>query len=146
MTVAVAGVAAGAVQEELEFVTPPPGLRDLRRFTLAPLDDVGILFALRATDDPGVRLFVVPPQLYFPDYGPDLDDATLGALGTDGPASASDVVLLVVVHPGNGTEPPTANLLAPIAVHARTGASLQVVLEGDRWPLRAALHAERQAS
>ncbi len=135
MSVLVASPAAGrrTVSTELEFLVPPPGMADLRRFVLDPLDEAGLLFALRAVDDPAVRLFVVPPQPYFPQYAPRLDDDATRDLGlTEG-----EPVLLVVVHPGHEGAPPTANLLAPVAVNPATGASRQVVLDDDRWPLRA---------
>ena len=141
MSVMVAvGPSAAAVQpvpETLEFVAAPPGMMTLRRFALDALDDVGALFAMRSTEQDGVRLFVVPPRVYVPDYAPAIDAGTRAALGlADG-----DPVLLVVVHPGEGGHPPTANLLAPVAVNPATGAALQVVLDGDEWPLRAPLGA-----
>lgn len=141
MTVTVTDTAtprhATTVADVIDFASPPPGLRDLRRFTLAALDDTGFLFTLRSTDEPDVRLFLVPPRAYFPDYAPQLDGSTRETLALD----ADDAVLLVVVHPGQAGEPPTANLLAPVAVNPATGAALQVVLDDDRWPLRAPLSA-----
>lgn len=128
--------APAPASQELDFVSPPPGLRDLRRFTLEAIDDAGLLFSLRSTEDPAVRLFLVPPRAYFPDYTPRLDGSTRDALGLEG----DEAVLLVVVHPGRGDEPPTANLLAPVVVDLVHGRALQVVLEED-WPLRAALTA-----
>lgn len=134
------GPAAGAdeataqpVTSTLDFSTPPPGMAGLRRFTLDALDDAGFLFAMRSTEEPGVRLFVVAPQPYFPEYAPDLDGSTRETLGLTG----EEPVLLVVVHPGHDGDAPTANLLAPVAVNPRTGSALQVVLDGDQWPLRA---------
>ncbi|HEY3436392.1 MAG TPA: flagellar assembly protein FliW [Actinotalea sp.] len=121
------------VEAQLEFPQPPPGLLDLHRFELTALDDAGYLFALRSTERPDVRLFVVPPHPYFPAYAPRLDPSTRETLGVD----ASEAVLLVVVHPGQDGEPPTANLLAPVVMNPVTGAALQVVLDGDEWPLRA---------
>ena len=145
--VAVATSTGRDVPERLEFAAPPPGMADLHRFTLAPLDDVGFLFALRSDDDPGVRLFVVPPRPYFPDYAQRLDVDTLRALGVDDTgADAVEPVLLVVVHPGQDGQPPTANLLAPVVVNPSTGAALQVVLDSDEWPLRAPLGAEGSAA
>lgn len=126
-----------SVPEELRFLAPPPGMLDLRRFTLSPLDDAGFLFALRSADEAAVRLFVMPPRPYFPAYVPQVDPSVLGELEAD----ADDAVLLVVVHPGQDGTPPTANLLAPVVVNARTGAAAQVVLDGDDWPLRAPLAA-----
>lgn len=117
---------------DLDFTQAPPGMMGLRSFTLQALDDAGYLFAMRSTDHPDVRLFLVPPQAYFPRYTPQLDDETRTSLGLD-----EDPVLLVVVHPGQDGLPPTANLLAPVAVNPATGSAVQVVLDGTDWPLRA---------
>jgi len=124
--------------ERLLFLAPPPGMVGLERFTLAPLDEAGLLFALRSDDDPSVRLFVIPPVPYFPDYAPDLGRDTRETLG-------DDVVLLTVVSPGADGDPHTVNLLAPVVV-APDGRALQVVLEGDAWPLRAPLTAAGSAA
>lgn len=114
----------------IDFVEAPLGLMGLTRFELHPLDELGFLFAMRSTDAEGLRLFVVAPTPYFPDYAPRLPEAALERV-------CADPTLLVVVHPGDGEHPPTANLLAPIVVDPVTGAALQVVLESDEWPLRA---------
>lgn len=128
-----ASIAAMPVTAELAFTEPPPGMMGLRSFTLTALDDVGYLFAMRSTETPELRLFVVAPRPYFPQYAPQLDPSTITALGL----TAEPPVLLVVVHPGQDGLPPTANLLAPVAVNAATGSAVQVVLDGDDWPLRA---------
>lgn len=135
---------ARPVVSDLDFAVPPPGMMGLHSFTLTPLDEVGYLFAMRSTDQPDVRLFVVPPRAYFPGYAPRLDSTALGALGLD--SEPEDTVLLVVVHPGRDDQPPTANLLAPVAVNATTGKAMQVVLDGDEWPLRAPLGAAESAA
>lgn len=120
------------VPDRLDFTEPPPGMMGLRSFTLDPLDEAGFLFAMRSTDHPQIRLFVVAPQPYFPQYAPRIDRAVTASLGL-----TEEPVLLVVVHPGEEGIPPTANLLAPVAVNAATGTAVQVVLDGDEWPLRA---------
>lgn len=132
-----------AVPADLEFAAPPPGMAGLHRFTLAPLDETGLLFALRSTEAVGVRLFVVPPRAYFPGYSPRVDATTRAALGLD---ADSEPLLLVVVHPGQDGRAPTANLLAPVVVDPATGAAAQVVLDGDEWPLRAPLTADGSAA
>jgi len=122
------------VASGVEFTEPPPGLRGLSRFTLDALDDTGFLFALRAVEDPQVRLFLVPPQAYFPDYTPPVRPV-LPLIGLDDDDAP---VLLVVVHPGQEDRAPTANLLAPVVLNPVTGRALQLVLDGD-YPLRAPL-------
>ncbi|HMO09927.1 MAG TPA: flagellar assembly protein FliW [Actinotalea sp.] len=117
----------------IDFVEAPLGLMGLRRFQLDALDESGLLFALRSTEADGVRLFVVPPQPYFPRYSPALDLDAIAGLGL----GDQEPVLLVVVRPGDEGTGPTANLLAPVVVNPSSGAALQVVLDSDEWPLRA---------
>jgi flagellar assembly factor FliW len=124
------------VPAQLDLTAPLPGLPGHTRYVLDPLDDGGVLFALRSIptndQDAPIRLFVVSPAVHFPDYAPTID---AGALEWD--AVAESTVVLVVVHPGRSEQDsPTANLLAPIVVDIRTGAAVQVVLDGD-WPVRA---------
>jgi len=128
--------AAGTAEDLLSFVSPLPGLGDARSFTLSVLDDAGVLYAMRSTTEPAVRLFLVRPEAFFADYRPELPDDLLGELGA---ARPQDVAVLVVVTPGGDGEAPTANLPAPVVAHLGTGRAAQVVLDGTPWPLRAPL-------
>lgn len=117
----------------IAFVEAPLGLMGLRHFRLHPLDELGLLYAMRSAEAESVRLFVVAPEPYFPHYRPRLDADALAPLEL----GDAEPVLLAVVRPGEDGEPPTANLLAPVVVNPVTGAALQVVLDSDEWPLRA---------
>lgn len=117
-------------QATLNFVAPPPGLSPLTDFTLTPVTEE--LYSLRAVASDGVRLFLLDPRPFFPDYAPRVSDEVLNDLGTTDPA------VFVVVRPGNG-DAPTANLLAPVLVDLETGAALQTILENSDQPLRAPL-------
>jgi len=112
----------------VRFVSPPPGLGSLTGFTLTAVTEE--LYSLRAVDAAEVRLFLLDPQPFFPDYSPRVTEEALADLGTEEPA------VLVVVRPGDG-EAPTANLLAPVLLNLETGAALQTILEGSSYPLRA---------
>ncbi|MCG2621618.1 flagellar assembly protein FliW [Arthrobacter sp. I2-34] len=118
----------------LTFVAPPPGLAPLVDFVLRPLDGAAGLFALEAAADAGRRLFVLDASVYLPHYQPVISDEDVAVLGLRGPEEA---MVLVVANPGQaGT---TVNLMAPVVVNTATGASAQVILEGQDWPLRADL-------
>jgi len=115
-----------------------PGLPGHDAYELAPLDDSGVVFTLRSAPSQGrpVRLFVVAPHAFFPQYAPDLPADALASLGLAGDTTP---VLLAVVHPADDDrERPTANLLAPLVVHPGDGSAAQVLLDGDH-PLRAPL-------
>lgn len=131
---------AATVVEEIpliDMVEPMPGFPGVRRFALVRLDEEGVLCALRSVDEPALRFLVVPPQLFFPDYAPVVDDATVATLGIE---SADDVVVLAVVNAGGSAADATVNLLAPVLVNTATRQGVQVVLTDD-LPVRAPLVA-----
>ncbi|MEX2291018.1 MAG: flagellar assembly protein FliW [Mycobacteriales bacterium] len=105
------------------------------RYALVELPEASPLFLLRSLDVEGLEFVVAPPAVFFADYAPELDDATVDLLGI---TDATDVLLLVMLTVGTGIETATANLLAPIVINQRTRSAAQVVLQAD-WPLRAPL-------
>jgi flagellar assembly factor FliW len=122
----------------LEMVHPFVGFPDHSRFALARLDDEGTVCDLRSVDDPAVSFVVVPPHVFFADYGPEVDDATVAMLGVEG---EDDLLTLVVVTLGASAEDATANLLAPVLVNHRTRKAAQVVLDDLDLPIKAPLSA-----
>jgi flagellar assembly factor FliW len=131
---------AARVVEEIpviEMVEAMPGFPDCTRFALVRLDEDGVLCSLKSVEDPDLRFLVVPPALFFPDYAPVIDDATVSALGIE---RADDVMVLVVVNPGEQAVKATANLLAPVVVNTVNRQATQVVLSED-LPVRAPLVA-----
>ena len=68
-----------------------------------------------------------------PDYAPEIDDETLRMLGTQDP---QDLLLLLVVSPGETAKEATANLLAPIVFDQETLRATQLVLTGSGLPVR----------
>ena len=118
----------------LTFVTPPPGLAPLTDFELSAVEGADGLYSLRAVLDAGIRLFVLDAAVFLPEYGPILSDEHCVALGL---TTADDAMVLVVANPGDGKT--RLNLMAPIVVNVATGASAQVILDGQDWSLQAEL-------
>jgi flagellar assembly factor FliW len=135
----------GAMTDEdlpvISFVEDVPGLPGLSQCVLVSLDDEAMVFALRSVLDPDLRLLVVAPGPFFPDYSTDVADEVVDVLGLD--ADEQPLVLLVV-NPGSGLADATANLAAPILVNARTRRAVQALqADGDlslRAPLLAGAH------
>jgi flagellar assembly factor FliW len=121
----------------IEMVAPMPGFPDHQRFALVQLDEAGVLCSLQSVEDPELRFLVVPPAVFFPDYAPVIDDATVASLGI---RSAEDAMILLVVNPGDDAGAATANLLAPVVVNLATRQGGQVVLD-EELPIRAPLLA-----
>ena len=119
----------------IDLVHPMPGFPDDRHFALVDLDGSGQLCSLTSLDHDDLRFLVAPSVTFFPDYAPEIDDATVASLGV---SRAEDVLVLLVVNPGDETGDATANLLAPVLVNTVTHQGGQVVLNDD-LPIRAPL-------
>jgi flagellar assembly factor FliW len=119
------------VNPVLTFVAPPPGLAPLVDFSLDKIDGADGLYAMHASLDSELRLFLLDAQVHLPDYAPMLTDEQCAAVNVTTP---DDAIVLVVANPAE--EGTTVNLLAPIVVNASTGASAQFILEGQDYSLR----------
>lgn len=121
---------------ELTIIGGLAGFPDSERYALVEVPETAPLFLLRSLDEAGLEFVVVPPHVFFPDYAPELDDATVARLNLSDP---DDALLLVVLTLGERVEDATANLLAPLVISQSQHRAAQVVLQGDfslRSPLR----------
>jgi len=119
------------VNPVLTFVAPPPGLGELVDFSLDKIAGADGLYAMHASRDSALRLFLLDAQVHLPDYAPMLTDEQCAAVNVTTP---EDALVLVVANPAE--EGTTVNLLAPIVINASTGASAQFILEGQDYSLR----------
>lgn len=118
----------------LTFTSPPPGLMPHAEFILDDVNGAAGLYALHATADPAIRLYVLDAAVYLPWYTPEINDEQASGLEL---TDAEDAMVLVVANASEaGT---TTNLMAPIVVNAKTGKCSQLILEGQDWPIRAEL-------
>lgn len=120
----------------LHLVEPLPGFRGLEKYALIALDDEGSIFDLRSVDVDSVRFVVVPSVVFFPDYAPEISDASARMLEL---TEADDALLLVIVTVGESLATSTANLMAPLIINRHSLRAAQVILEGQEYPLRATL-------
>jgi flagellar assembly factor FliW len=119
----------------ITMAVPMPGFPAHREFVLVRLNDEGMLYAFTSTEDPELRFLVAPPEPFFPEYAPEINDDVFAALNTKDP----DRLLLMVVITA-GTNETTANLLAPIVVDRDSMRAVQVVLSGSGLPVRAIMN------
>jgi flagellar assembly factor FliW len=119
----------------IDLAVPMPGFPAHRQFVLVRLNDDGLLYAFTSIEDPELRFLVAPPEPFFPDYAPEIDDEVFAALNTKDPDR-----LLVMVVITAGVNETTANLLAPIIVDRDSRRAMQVVLQGSSMPVRAVMN------
>jgi flagellar assembly factor FliW len=119
----------------IDMAVPMPGFPAHRQFVLVRLNDEGLLYAFTSIEDPELRFLVAPPEPFFPDYAPEIENDVFAALNTKDPDR-----LLVMVVITAGVNETTANLLAPIIVDRDTRRAMQVVLSGSGMPVRAVMN------
>ena len=119
----------------IDMAVPMPGFPRHRQFVLVRLNDEGLLYAFTSIEDPELRFLVAPPEPFFPDYAPEIEDEVFAALNTKDPDR-----LLLLVGITAGVNETTANLLAPIVVDRDTRRAMQVILNGSGMPVRAVMN------
>ena len=121
----------------ISMAVPMPGFPAHREFVLVRLNDDGLLYAFTSIQDPELRFLVAPPEPFFPDYAPEIENEVFAALNTKDP----DRLLVMVVITAGVTET-TANLMAPIIVDRDSRRAIQVVLSDSRMPVRAIMRKD----
>jgi flagellar assembly factor FliW len=119
----------------ITMAVPMPGFPSHREFVLVRLNDDGLLYAFTSIENPELRFLVAPPEPFFPEYAPEIENAVFAALNTKDP----DRLLLLTVITASEHET-TANLLAPIVVDRDSMRAMQVVLSGSGYPVRAIMN------
>jgi flagellar assembly factor FliW len=125
------------LDNRVEFVSPILGFDDETSFTLAPLESTGVLWSLTSTRSPELTFVVAPPEPFFPDYAPAVDEASISLLD----AGEDELSLLVIISVSGSIRDATANLLAPLILAPSRHRAMQVVLGDDTLALRAPLTA-----
>jgi flagellar assembly factor FliW len=121
----------------IDMAVPMPGFPAHQQFVLVRLNDEGLLYAFTSIQDPDLRFLVAPPEPFFPDYAPEIENDVLAALNTKDPDR-----LLVMVVITAGVNETTANLLAPIIVDRDSRRAMQVVLTDGNMPVRAVMRRD----
>jgi len=129
----------------IDVETPPvitldaglPGFPDAHHFILVKWGgDASPFSLLRCLDREGLEFVVVPPELFFSDYRPAIDDAGAQRLELRG---ADDALLVVIITLGDRPQEATANLLGPIVINRHTLHGAQLVLPNAELDVRTPL-------
>ncbi len=129
--------ASRAAVMDVRFIVPLPGFPEARHFVLEPVEEqAGVLSILRSTDQPSLEFVVALPEVFFPHYAPELDDATADRLGL---SDAEDALVLVILTIAERIEQSTANLMAPVVVNRHTGDAVQALLVTSGYEIRTPL-------
>ena len=121
----------------LTFSAGLPGFPDARTFVLIQTELAKEPFSvMRCIEDEGLEFVVVPPHMFFPDYAPEIDDATIERIGL---VDSADAIVLVTLSVGDELADVTANLLGPIVINYGNRQAVQAILVNQGYDLRVPL-------
>jgi flagellar assembly factor FliW len=125
---------APAAVPVLGLTEPLPGFPGHRDYALVAADGDGRLHWLQSVDPGGPRFLAVAARAFFPGYAPVLPRAVRAELGL--PHGAEPQLYCLLTVPAGDPAAATANLRAPLVVHAAAGLARQVVLPDVSHPIR----------
>ncbi|WP_022851137.1 flagellar assembly protein FliW [Limisalsivibrio acetivorans] len=129
-------------EDVITLSSPILGFPDLSDFLLISKEDSYPFLWLQSVEDSNVCFILIEPQIFHTDYKPKLNKREFKILGAE--ENEENIKLLsIVVVPSNPKEA-TVNLRAPILLNTEKKLAKQVILEDDRWQIKAPLFVNKE--
>lgn len=111
------------------------GFPDLTDFALLHDSEKGSdsIHWLQSIQEPGFAMPVMDPLRVCPDYNPEVDDEILRNLGELNP---DEMLVLVTMTVPKDVKQMSVNLKGPIVINATQKTAMQVIVEGDGYPVK----------
>jgi len=134
---------------EIEFVetdiitlsAPILGFPDLNDFILISNDKSYPFLWFQSVQDPNICFILVEPDIFYPDYKPDLNKREAKILGAE---ENADIKLFGIVVVPDQPKNATVNLRAPLALNMGKKLAKQVILEDDKWQIKTPLFKNQE--
>lgn len=120
----------------INFPSGIVGFPDLTDFAIIFDSDQGDDVALRwlqSMQEPAFAMPIMNPLIVRPDYDPEVDDELLEPLG---PCDVGNQLVFVTVTVPSDPTKMTVNLRAPIVINAGNRNAVQIIVEGDEYPIK----------
>lgn len=111
------------------------GFPELTEFTLIHDVEKGTdsIHWLQSIQEPGFAMPVMDPLIVCPDYNPEANDDLFDILGEIKP---DELLVLVTVRVPSDLTQMSVNLKGPIVINVSEKRALQIIVEGDEYPVR----------
>ena len=111
------------------------GFPDLTDFALLHDSEKGTdsIHWLQSIQEPAFAMPVMDPLRVCPDYNPEVDDEILQNLGELNP---EEMLVLVTMTVPKDVKLMSVNLKGPIVINAEQKTAIQVIVEGDEYPVK----------
>lgn len=116
-----------------------PGLEDLKRFIVFPVEDNEVFSILHSIENHEIGLVVTSPFTVVKDYEFSLKDENIHELKIQNP---EEVMVLTTVTLSSKVEDITTNLKAPVVININSRLGEQLILDNDKYSIKHPLFKE----
>lgn len=119
----------------IKFPSGIIGFPELTEFALLHDEEngAGAIHWLQSVQEPAFAMPVMNPLIVVPDYNPEVEDELIKPLGELVPDEI--LVMVTATVPGDLTRM-SVNLKGPIIINALEKKACQVIVEGDKYPVK----------
>lgn len=117
--------------EEEQVIFMPSGMigfPEEKRFVLLRHEEGSPFFWLQSVENDSLAFVLTDPLWFQPDYDIEISPEDTERLELDRASEGIQTLVVVSIHPSNGTSEITANLLGPIVINLRNRLAKQIVL------------------
>lgn len=134
--------------EEAKLITFEGGIigfPDMKKFALIYDSEKGVNAGIRylqSMDEPTFAMPVMDPLSVCEDYNPEVEDELLAKLGD---LDENNLLVMTTVTVPKDIKEMSVNLMGPIIINTDTRKACQVIVDGDKYPVRYPIYDILQA-
>jgi len=121
-------------EDVISFPGGLPGFEECKKFVIISVPEYEPFHWLQSIEGKQVRLAIINPLLFKPDYNPKISREDLHQLEVKEP---TDLLLYVIVTVRQPVSESTANLMGPLLINLRKKMGCQLIIEDNAYSLRA---------
>ncbi|HHX62499.1 MAG TPA: flagellar assembly protein FliW [Epulopiscium sp.] len=111
------------------------GFKDNTKYVIINDDEEDSPFCwLQSIEEPSLAFAMVNPFLVHENYSPKLSNNQIETLGAID--SQKDYSILAIMTIPDDVEKMSANLMAPVVINIKTKKAIQIIVEGDQYPVK----------
>lgn len=134
--------------EEAKLITFEGGIigfPDMKKFALIYDSEKGVNAGIRylqSMDEPTFAMPVMDPLSVYEDYNPEVEDELLAKLGD---LDENNLLVMTTVTVPKDIKEMSVNLMGPIIINTDTRKACQVIVDGDKYPVKYPIYEILQA-
>ncbi|HHX59496.1 MAG TPA: flagellar assembly protein FliW [Epulopiscium sp.] len=125
----------------ITFENGIPGFKDNTKYVIINDEEDSPFCWLQSIEDPSLAFALVNPFLVHDHYDPNLPKSEVEKLGQ---GTDEDYSILSIVIIPEDVEQMRANLMAPIVINLKTKKGMQIIIDGDDYPVKYYLFKQLQ--